>query len=67
MLIDSHVNLHAPQFDEDREAVIARALGSLPVKDLTVENAPLEEVMSEVFARGREARESAAAAKVTGS
>ncbi|MGC1304404.1 MAG: TatD family hydrolase [Caulobacteraceae bacterium] len=25
MLIDSHVNLHAPQFDEDREAVIVRA------------------------------------------
>ena len=25
MLIDSHVNLHAPQFDEDREAVISRA------------------------------------------
>ena len=25
MIIDSHVNLHAPQFDEDREAVIARA------------------------------------------
>ena len=25
MLIDSHVNLHAPQFDEDREAVIERA------------------------------------------
>lgn len=25
MLIDSHVNLHAPQFDEDRGAVIARA------------------------------------------
>jgi TatD DNase family protein len=25
MLIDSHVNLHAPQFDEDREAVIGRA------------------------------------------
>lgn len=25
MLIDSHVNLHAPQFDEDREAVIDRA------------------------------------------
>jgi TatD DNase family protein len=25
MLIDSHVNLHAPQFDDDREAVIARA------------------------------------------
>ena len=25
MLIDSHVNLHAPQFDEDREDVIGRA------------------------------------------
>jgi TatD DNase family protein len=25
MLIDSHVNLHAPQFDADREAVIERA------------------------------------------
>ena len=25
MLIDSHVNLHASQFDEDRDAVIARA------------------------------------------
>jgi TatD DNase family protein len=25
MLIDSHVNLHAPQFDGDRDAVIARA------------------------------------------
>jgi len=25
MLIDSHVNLHAPQFDDDREAVIVRA------------------------------------------
>ena len=28
MLIDSHVNLHAPQFDEDREAVIARGLAA---------------------------------------
>ena len=25
MIIDSHVNLHAPQFDEDRDEVIARA------------------------------------------
>ena len=25
MIIDSHVNLHTPQFDEDRDAVIARA------------------------------------------
>jgi TatD DNase family protein len=28
MLIDSHVNLHAPQFDEDREAVITRGLAA---------------------------------------
>lgn len=35
---------------------IARALAELPVKDLTVENAPLEEVMSEVFSRGKDAR-----------
>jgi TatD DNase family protein len=28
MLIDSHVNLHAPQFDDDREAVIARAFAA---------------------------------------
>ena len=25
MLIDSHVNLHAPQFEGDRDEVIARA------------------------------------------
>ena len=34
-------------------AVVARALQSLPVADLTLENAPLEEVMSELFARTR--------------
>lgn len=28
MIIDSHVNLHAPQFDEDREAVISRGLAA---------------------------------------
>jgi TatD DNase family protein len=28
MLIDSHVNLHAHQFDDDREAVISRALAA---------------------------------------
>jgi ABC-2 type transport system ATP-binding protein len=39
-----------------REAV-GRALSSLPVADLTVENAPLEEVMSELFARTRAARD----------
>jgi ABC-2 type transport system ATP-binding protein len=35
---------------------ISRALGTLPVHDLTVENAPLEEVMSELFAQSRAAR-----------
>ena len=34
-------------------AVVGRALAHLPVSDLTVESAPLEEVMSELFARGR--------------
>jgi ABC-2 type transport system ATP-binding protein len=33
--------------------VITQALAQLPVSDLTVENPPLEEVMSEVFARHR--------------
>ncbi|HXX69330.1 MAG TPA: ATP-binding cassette domain-containing protein [Polyangiaceae bacterium] len=36
-------------------AVVGRALATLPVSDLTVENPPLEEVMSELFARGRSA------------
>ena len=34
-------------------AVVGRALSTLPVSDLTVENPPLEEVMSELFARHR--------------
>jgi ABC-2 type transport system ATP-binding protein len=33
--------------------VVTRALASLPIEDLTVENPPLEEVMSELFARSR--------------
>jgi len=33
--------------------VVTAALAKLPVSDLTVENPPLEEVMSELFARGR--------------
>jgi ABC-2 type transport system ATP-binding protein len=43
-----------------RDAVnttVARALATLPVQDLTVENPPLEEVMSELFARSRAASE----------
>jgi ABC-2 type transport system ATP-binding protein len=34
-------------------AVVGHALAQLPVSDLTVESAPLEEVMSELFARSR--------------
>jgi len=41
-------------------ALVGTALAGLPVSDLTVENPPLEEVMSELFARGRTAREGAA-------
>jgi ABC-2 type transport system ATP-binding protein len=40
--------LQVPQ--EAVNATVSRALSSLPVQDLTVENAPLEEVMSELFA-----------------
>jgi len=36
-------------------ATVSRALAHLPVKDLTVENPPLEEVMSELFSRSRAA------------
>lgn len=36
---------------------VGRALASLPVQDLTVENPPLEEVMSELFSRSRAAQE----------
>src|SRR5688500_7370039 len=41
-------------------ACVARALASLPVRDLTVEDPPLEEVMSELFARSRAAAAGAA-------
>jgi ABC-2 type transport system ATP-binding protein len=46
------------QIDQDHVSeVVTRALSTLPVRDLTVENPPLEEVMSELFARTRAARE----------
>jgi ABC-2 type transport system ATP-binding protein len=41
-------------------ATIGRALASLPVTDLTVENAPLEEVMSELFSENKARRAAAA-------
>jgi ABC-2 type transport system ATP-binding protein len=43
-------------------AIVGRALSTLPVVDLTVENPPLEEVMSELFSRSRAAREAEQAA-----
>jgi ABC-2 type transport system ATP-binding protein len=48
--------LQVPQAEVN--ATVTRALATLPVQDLTVENAPLEEVMSELFARSRAERES---------
>ena len=41
-------------------AVVGRLLAELPVSDLTVQSAPLEEVMSELFARSRAASGTAA-------
>ncbi|WP_224372579.1 ABC transporter ATP-binding protein [Hyalangium versicolor] len=48
---------------EALSATISRALASLPVRDLTVENAPLEEVMSELFSENK-ARRAATADEV---
>jgi ABC-2 type transport system ATP-binding protein len=42
---------------EDLAEAVSRALATLPVRDFTVTAAPLEEVMSELFARSRAARE----------
>jgi ABC-2 type transport system ATP-binding protein len=47
--------LQVPQ--DKLQGTVSRALAALPVLDLTVENAPLEEVMSELFARSRAARD----------
>lgn len=41
---------------DEVSATVSRALARLPVRDLMVENPPLEEVMSELFARSRAAR-----------
>jgi ABC-2 type transport system ATP-binding protein len=43
-------------------AAVGRALAGLPVSDLTVENPPLEEVMSELFARSKSTRDRAPSA-----
>jgi ABC-2 type transport system ATP-binding protein len=39
---------------EDVSGAVARMLGALPIADLTVEDPPLEEVMSELFRASRE-------------
>ena len=57
---DLVATLRVPQ-DAVRD-VVGRALATLPVADLTVENPPLEEVMSELFARSRAERDGARAA-----
>ena len=49
--------LHVPP--ERVSETVTRALAQLPVKDLTVENPPLEEVLSELFSRTRSDREAA--------
>jgi ABC-2 type transport system ATP-binding protein len=46
--------LQVPQ--DSVSGIVTRALSALPVNDLTVEDPPLEEVMSEFFARTRAAR-----------
>ena len=40
---------------EHLQAAVARALSSLPLRDLTVEDPPLEEVMRDLFAQGNAA------------
>src|SRR5262249_3246636 len=42
---------------DDVRQTVSRALATFPVSDLTVETAPLEEVMSEMFKRSRAERE----------
>ena len=51
--------LQVPQ--EAVNTTVSRALSTLPVRDLTVENAPLEEVMSELFAETKARRETVSA------
>src|SRR5438045_126720 len=54
MLIDSHVNLHAPQFDADREAVIerARAAGVQLMVNSREADSQMAEILEDEFARG---------------
>jgi ABC-2 type transport system ATP-binding protein len=47
-----HVTLRVPKADTPR--VTARLLADLPVTDLTVEDPPIEDVIEQVFAAGKE-------------
>ena len=47
--VESVLDVHKDEVN----GVVTRALARLPVSDLNVESPPLEEVMSELFARGR--------------
>ena len=50
---DAEVVLQVTQ--DALQGVVARALSTLPMHDLTVEDPPLEEVMRDLFAQGRAA------------
>jgi ABC-2 type transport system ATP-binding protein len=51
--LDAEATVQVSQ--EGLQASVARALSSLPLTDLTVEDPPLEEVMRDLFAQGRAA------------
>jgi viologen exporter family transport system ATP-binding protein len=51
--LDAEATVQVSQ--EALQASVARALSSLPLTDLTVEDPPLEEVMRDLFAQGRAA------------
>ena len=54
--------IQVQMLQKDLADTVSRALATLPVSDFTVTAAPLEEVMSELFARSRQARASEAGA-----
>jgi ABC-2 type transport system ATP-binding protein len=51
--LDAEAIVHVSQ--SALQAAVARALSSLPLTDLTVEDPPLEDVMRDLFAQGRAA------------
>jgi ABC-2 type transport system ATP-binding protein len=55
VIAHSEVEVIVQVTQEHLQAAVARALSSLPLHDLTVEDPPLEEVMRDLFAQGRAA------------